>query len=269
MPAPIRCIGDSLTRGAVVIEEAWPAQVERALGRPVLNEGIPGQTSTQIAARVGAVPARLQLEGGLIPAEGPVVGRHAEPDLLGHKHKGGIRGALEGVAGWLVHAKRGPYTFVRDAPGPQVPCPEGAMFVAERPACSVAVLWMGENDVLNGVGRGVVAANLAACLKALQPEEGRFVVLGLFAGSGEEAGTRRHRLKLELNAELARAYPGRVLDVWVPLMAAADPASAEDAADLQKGRTPRSLREDKIHLAPAGEAVIARLVEGFIRSRGW
>lgn len=269
MPAAIRCIGDSLTRGGGGVDEGWPAILAAALGWPTRNEGVPGQTSTQIAARLGAIRTMIELEGGAIPRAGPVACVRVDPDLLGPKHKVFLAGALEGVPGRLNHAKAGPYTFYRDNPGAEMPCPSGAVFVPAQPACAAAVLWMGENDVLNGVGREVIRANLAACIEAMAPEQDRFVVIGLFAGEGEEAGSRRHRLKLALNAELARAWPGQVLDLYTPLLSAADPKSPGDLEDQHRGVVPRSLRQDRLHLGPAGEAVVSRLVEAVFRSRGW
>jgi len=49
---PIVCVGDSFTFGDQVDDDAtWPAQLERALGRPVLNGGVFGYSLTQIVLR--------------------------------------------------------------------------------------------------------------------------------------------------------------------------------------------------------------------------
>ncbi len=269
MPGAIRCIGDSLTSGGGSFEDSYPGRLQRALGRPVINDGVPGQTSAQIAARVGALPVAVEVDGGAIPASGPAACAGVRPDVLGPKHKGALPGALAGVDGRLLHAKTGAYAFLRDAAGAPVPCPPGAAFVPRKVPADLHVLWMGENDPLNAGGRAGILASLAACIGELDAGKGRFVVLGLFAGAGEEAGARRRRLKLELNASLAQAWPGRVLDVHAPLLAAGDPASPEDGADLAQGVVPRSLRQDHIHPNAAGNAVIARLVQAFVESRGW
>ncbi|WP_196259686.1 SGNH/GDSL hydrolase family protein [Pelagibacterium limicola] len=63
--------GDSLTRGAGVSGDAfrYPVRLSAMLGgRTVVNRGIGGQTSTQIAARQGGVPILVTLDGDAIPA---------------------------------------------------------------------------------------------------------------------------------------------------------------------------------------------------------
>ncbi|MDT0682475.1 hypothetical protein RM543_07255 [Roseicyclus sp. F158] len=65
---PVAAWGDSLTEGAGAdLDAAWPAVAEARSGRRIANLGIGGQTSTQIAARQGAVPIAVSLTDGAIP----------------------------------------------------------------------------------------------------------------------------------------------------------------------------------------------------------
>jgi hypothetical protein len=75
MPAdtgPIVAWGDSLTRstGASSAAARYPAIAANLFDpqRVVLNRGIGGQTSTQIAARQGGIPIAVTVEGNAIPA---------------------------------------------------------------------------------------------------------------------------------------------------------------------------------------------------------
>ena len=51
--ATVLALGDSLTFGSgAAPEQAWPAQLQRRSGWKLVNAGVPGETSTQIAARL-------------------------------------------------------------------------------------------------------------------------------------------------------------------------------------------------------------------------
>lgn len=71
MMPPVACWGDSLTAGAGVTGTGfrYPAVASAlyAPARVMVNEGIGGQTSTQVAARQGGVPILTSVTGGAIP----------------------------------------------------------------------------------------------------------------------------------------------------------------------------------------------------------
>jgi len=99
---PIVAWGDSLTSGfgASSRGTAYPADLASLLGRRVVNEGVSGQSSSQIAARQGGVPALLTLAGDMIPPEGPAAIQAASVWPV-TPPRPTLAGALVGVPGVL------------------------------------------------------------------------------------------------------------------------------------------------------------------------
>jgi hypothetical protein len=70
-PGGILAIGDSMTFGeGVKTEEAWPSLLERDLGLPVLNAGVPGYSSAQMAAQLDAWLGRARPRWVLLTVQG-------------------------------------------------------------------------------------------------------------------------------------------------------------------------------------------------------
>jgi lysophospholipase L1-like esterase/uncharacterized protein YraI len=272
--ADIVAWGDSLTYGAGAGKgESYTDQARALLGgvRAIANEGIGGQTSTSIAARMNAVPVLLTLAGDAIPASGPVAVE--DRSVLPVTNQGGstLEGNLCGIDGTLTVAAKvpptdpvPPYVFTREAPGSETACPADSRFV---PADAVAYrnrtawLWLGRNGAAKG---HKIQDDIAAAVKSLGHERylvGSILTARLDVGGGEK------RI-FETNAILKRQYGSRYVDALGALVAAAD-GSAEDQADAALGLVPRSLLSDSIHLNRKGYGIVAKAFTDAMAANGF
>lgn len=259
--ADIVAWGDSLTDGAgAPAGQSYTDQAAALLGgRLIANQGVGGQTSTSIAARMNAVATNVRVEGDAIPASGRVaiIDRTTVP--ITNQYPPALEATLCGVAGQLalsIEAKPNepvpPYVFERSVPGEAVACPPGSR-VSFADAIThknrVAWLWLGRNGADEG---RTVIEDIAAAVKSL--EHDRYLV-GSILAAGLDAGSPAARIR-DTNAELKRQYGKRYVDVLGALIAAAG-SSADDQADAAAGFVPRSLLADSIHLTERGYAIVA------------
>ena len=253
--------GDSLTAGAIVpLGDRYLIQAERLFGfaRAIDNNGAGGQDSTAIAARMNAVPTLLRLADDSIPADGPafVIERSATP--ITNQGPRSLAGTLCGVTGSLAAetADGGnsyAYRFTRARPGSVVGCPAGSPFtfaVGEALQDRVQWIWAGTNGAAPD---HTVVEDIAAMVEAIGHE--RYLVGAILSGAGQPDG--RIANARAVNATLAETYGERFVDLVAVLAAGAD-GSADDAADLAAGITPRSLRVDALHLNARGNAIAAK-----------
>lgn len=131
----------------------------------------------------------------------------------------------------------------------------------------LTVIWAGRNNWTDPV---TVKADIAAMVAALP--HGHYVVVGIINGdySSEYTGTPGLATIEALNSNLATTYGSRFVEARAPLIAAADPASAQDAIDVAHGVPPTSMRgTDPLHLNAAGQAVVAGRVKAVFDANGW
>lgn len=263
--AAIVAWGDSWTAGVgAVAGMSFPEQLQALTGRPVFNGGVSGQTSDQIAARQGGVPALLTLPGDSLPGSGRVTIQEQSTLPVSAEGPGPITGELYGIRGTLSYD--GNLVFQSDTPGAEVTIPPKSPFVPDTFGSrgKVNVFWMGSNNFYDAAG---VETDIALCVAFLS--SGKFIVLALLNAGSEPRGSPSYREITQLNASLAAAYPDNFIDVRQVLVDSYDPASAEDVRDHSNDVPPASLRNDDQHPNEAGYAIVAREVAGFIRTKGW
>lgn len=272
--ADIVAWGDSLTYGAGAGKgESYTDQARALLGgvRDIANEGVGGQSSTSIAARMNAVPVLLTLEGDSIPASGPVA--VVERSALPVTNQGGSRldGSICGIAGTLTVAAAvpptdpvPPYIFTRETAGSETACPAESRFVPADAVAyrnRVAWLWLGRN----GADKGhTIQDDIAAAVKSLGHE--RYLVGSILTARLDQGGGETRIF--ETNAALKRKYGSRYVDVLGALVAAAND-SAEDRADAALGLVPRSLLSDSIHLNRKGYSIVAKAFADAMAANGF
>lgn len=265
--------GDSLTAGAGATggsagNATYPAVAQSLFSPPrcVWRQAVGGQTATQIAARMNAVPILVTLSGGVIPASGAAAVTEKSVNVLSGSggHAGSLRGWLAGIEGTMTTDASGNWSFTRSRARAAVTVGASARFA---PAWGhylrghAAWLWMGRNGAQSG---HTVAGDVAAAVASLGHD--RFLVGGILPSTAD-SGTALAQLNT-LNAQLALAYGQRFLDLPGLLKAAAN-GSGEDADDVAAGFVPRSLRSDHLHLNDAGYALVAQAFHGAHLAMGW
>lgn len=163
------CVGDSMIHGVVGTADSIPTRLTQLTGISFDDLGVIAQTSTEIAARIGATDTILSVEGDMIPASGPVALTALTPKIVNHTGPDtvidsqavqlAIPGTLNGVHGTLRRDQEGgrvnadvpigAFHFVRFDSGAAVACPPGTPFVPDNRTLyrrSPLMLRMGYNN---------------------------------------------------------------------------------------------------------------------------
>ncbi len=270
-------IGDSLTWGdGSTAGNSMPAQFQRLTGREVVNLGVSGQTSTQIAARLGAVPLQVSLAGNIPATTTPVAISNwyapsrptftsAQVAPLNSANSSVARwltGTILGVHGMLLKDASDGYTFVRDAAGPSVAVPANTPFIPDQfdyPDCT-AVIRLGENNLGDPA---TIKLDTAAVVAWLTPLAKQFIVLPPPRQNvaGSWVGTNSYNSQQQLKADLAASYGPHFVDDEAMLIALPNPANAQDMIDVGNGAIPTRYRApDRVHFNDTGYGTIASIV---------
>lgn len=160
---------------------------------------------------------------------------------------------------------------------------ETSMQIAARQLADAAhrdwvnVFWYGHNNLKDPAQMDLqrdpaqVKADIARSVAALAPGNTHFLVLSVVNQDipGERRGEPAYNAILQLNADLAAAYPNNYFDIRSWMVAQADPNKPEDAASLGADLPARSLRWDEVHLTLDGYTAVARRIKDEIEKRGW
>ena len=141
----------------------------------------------------------------------------------------------------------------------------------------VSVFWYGHNNLKDPATIDLqrdpaqVKADIARSVAALAPGNTRFLVLSVVNQDkdGERRGDPVYNAILQLNADLAAAYPNNYFDIRSWMVNQADQSKPEDVASFQADLPARSLRWDEVHLTFDGYVAVAKKVRELITSRGW
>ncbi len=268
--AVVAAWGDSLTAsaGASSAVTAYPtvAGVLFAPDRAVANLGIGGQTSTQIAARMGALPIACAVSGNEIPANDPVAVTSKSINILVNSgvFTGTAHGTLGGVPGTISTDGSGNWTFARTAAGVAAPCPAGTPFIPSAGASfrrRIAWLCLWRNGAQAGHS---VAGDIVAAVASLGHD--RYLIGAILTSAADDPAAIA--AIQSLNGVLAATYGSRFVDLY-DVLQDADDGSAEDLADIAAGFVPRSLRSDAIHLNDEGYAIVAETLVEATLALGW
>lgn len=265
--------GDNLTAGAGATggstgSATYPAVAQTLFSTPrvVHRLGLGGQTSTQIAARMNAVPILVTLANDAIPASGPVAITGKSVNVLYNSgaYTGTQRGWIAGVEGTMTSDAAGNWTFTRVQPGLALSVTPNMHFTCAwgRYLQSFeAWLWLGRNSAQAG---RTVAGDIEAAVKSLR--HNRYLVGAILPSAADSAPSI---LQLgALNAQLSSLYGARFVNLLEALVAGAN-GTAEDSADIAAGYVPRSLRSDHLHLNDAGYARVAAAFHAAHQAMGW
>lgn len=263
--AAIAAWGDSWTSGiGAATGNSYPDQLAALTGRVVFNGGVSGQTSDQIVARQGGVPALLTLPDDAMPGSGAVTVQDQSTFPISAEGPGPITGTLQGIHGALSY--NGSLVFQRDTAGAAVAVPAQSPFTPDTfgREAQINVFWIGGNNFYEPEA---VKSDIAAAAAFLTTD--RFVVLGVLNGGSVPIGTYSYEQVTQLNADLADLYPDNFIDIRRILIEHYDPGLPQDVQDHDNDVPPTSLRNDDQHPNDAGYAVVAQAVAAFIEQEGW
>ena len=237
--------GDSVTSGGQGYVQAakYPALLANEVVLSAVNMGVPGQTSTQIAVRQGAVATYATVTGGVIPASGGVTvtfPKGYEPVTM-YGPGGGTTGSIQGVAG-RVTLSSGVYTFTRTTAGDAVALSGATQFVPDMPYSNYLPVIMAGN--CNVTDTAQVLSDIAAMVASVK-DGGDYLVLSLLNGGTDGKDWRggvQYQAMVTINTQLAATYGKHYIDVHKLLVNAYDPTQATDLEDFQNDVPPLSLR---------------------------
>lgn len=255
-PFGVAAWGDSLTFGNQGIDKGdYPKQLQPLIILPVVNEGVSGQTSTQIGVREGGVPTYATVAGGVIPASGGVTVTFPvgyEP-VTSEGPAGGTPGTIMGVHGLVTLASTA-FTFTRSTAGTAVNAPGSPRFVVDTPyAAYLPVFWEGRNNYLHGEQIKSDLADQVASIPAGQ----NYLVMSIINVDlqNEWKGGVSYNIIVNLNQELAAIYGSHYLDIRGVLVDSYDPALVTDVSDFEHDDVPTSLHDIGIEDATLGNSI--------------
>jgi len=243
-----RALGDSLTAAGssdrtTGFVTSFPGFLQ-TLGSctAVSNEGVAGQTSTQIAVRSGGLATTATIAGGTIPASGPVgVSFKAGYEPVTRYSSVGVAVSISGVEGIAAHIGSGSL-FTRSNPGPPVASPANAPVTVLTGSLNdgFVIIWAGKN---NAFAPAQVLSDIAAMV-AFLPSPKKFVILSVTNSDmpAQWGGASLYKIYQGLNASLASTYPQNYLDIRSLLVDAYNPEIPEDVIDHGHDVMPFSLR---------------------------
>jgi hypothetical protein len=251
--------GDSLTAGCedgTSPDCSYPYQLQKLIqGSTVNNEGIGGQTSTQIAVRMGAVATNVT-SSFTIPASGSVADvtfKTGYEPCHNVGATGSVEGTIDGVQVYCQDAGGGNFTLARVSAGAAVNVNSGDVWMPTVPTGALSgmnIIWAGRNNTsvcpTGGVTTGncQVAADIAAMTAYVAAHGGRFLVLTVINGEldGYAPNSSAYYWTTAIDSWITATYPNNSFDVREPLVAAYDPSNPVDVLDHSHDIPPFSLR---------------------------
>jgi hypothetical protein len=251
--------GDSLTAGCedgIAPECSYPYQLSQLIENSVVNnEGVGGQTSTQIAVRMGALATNVR-NAFTIPESGSVSNVTFKPGYEPCIHVGGagqVEGALDGVQVYCQDAGGGSYTLTRVTAGSAQDVNSGDVWTPVLPAGTLSgtnIIWAGRNNSSTCPTSGAtiencpVARDIAAMTSYVAAHNGRYLVLTVINGEldGYPPYSSAYDWIMAINSWITSTYPNNSFDIRAALVAAYDGSNPVDTLDHSNDVPPFSLR---------------------------
>lgn len=239
---------------------AFPDTLAAITGLECANEGVSQQTSTQVAARQGARPAKFVVVGNKIPRSGSVQVAPLSVTPL-QDHWAELRGSICGIFGTLRLLPDKSHEFVREEDGDEFQTVDVVDFNAEaadKHAGKIAILWMGRSNYLE-IDKIVEDITLAAGKLG----HSNYLVIGIL--NAKLPGHPEHEGVLRLNFALEKRFGERFVDIrkffidhdrrcneqW--------PATS-GVSPLPVHNIPERLRADIIHPNDRGNQLLSLLI---------
>jgi len=286
----IECDGDSLTAGTgSTANFAYPNYVQYYLPDRIVNiNAIGGQTSDQIAARLGGYPINVTLTGGAFTglANSIVLSAISEQFLSTSADTTTrvVSGNVLGIPCFITRTNSGSEVYtIQPGVASSATIPAATPFIPDllpNTRNHINVIWAGKNDstFTNTL------ANVDSIVQNLKQPR-RFIVIGVLPSVNQGLGTTAYNQIIAYNATLQAAYPNNFINSTPPTTAEMayigySPTSG-DLIDIANGVFPAngqsqggstfpvSMHFDNTHLLSNGYNIIGYRVWQFILANGW
>lgn len=268
-PAKLVCWGDSLSYA--ICDPGAGGALQAALSeREIVSRAISGQTSSEIALRMGAYPLTVTFPDDVLPASGRVDVRveGAPSELRGFSttaRVGGVEGTLAFSGGF------GGWSFERAQPGDEVPLAAGSpAHVLDADArAHPGFIWVGRNNVMAPEQTIADVAAMVAAHAAVSDEP--MWVVGVTPARGETTGSSAAEAIAHVNDTLRATYGERYIAMDDHLrddaMAAIglSPTGADRDATASGVIPPSLMDPDGLHFNEHGNRAIAQLLAHVVR----
>jgi len=260
--------GDSISQGG---EDGTPTTICSALhsmsGIPCINYGIAGQKSSGIAARMGAVPVHVAVEGGVIPEVGDVAIEFSPSDyspMMPGRPRLMVKGSIVADDGTQIpgntHCPTTACYFTRLQPGARKNATGARSWISGYSREGFNII----EACTNNIDRPEDCLKDVAAMVASIPTGSSYVVLPPFVGDTPEQwrGGRTYANAESIAKEEARLYPNNFIDVRRALVMAHPPG--KDLV-LNHDITPANLRsvlESGVLTAPLGASGCQMMTNG-------
>lgn len=278
----IVCIGDSLTAGTGGEGVSYPSYLQELLWEdslyiPVRNLGVGGENTVTIAARVSALP--FKVNSFTIPTDNTPVeisfladeGKRIEPLRQG---EAGINPCkIAGVEGLLSIEQENPwsaehtYYFTRSQSGEAVKVEEGATVETNaKNACKdgIFIVFMGENGGFDSIEELII--HQKAILALQEKNKDKYIIVGMTSGTAAE----RAEVEAAMQAEYGAHYVNlrEYLSSEGVYDAGIEPTE-NDLLQMEEGKIPDCLLSDDVHFTKQGYMVIAEKLYAHMKELGY
>jgi hypothetical protein len=262
--------GDSLTAGAGGAGVTPTEELSKIVGLKVLNRGVGGEGSTEIATRAGAHPLNLKF-WSTGKRQGVWDIYQVIPDrALLRQGSNVLGGSINNCVGNLKY-ENSKY-FLQLLKCKKRYSNERVKFQLaglEATNTKFQIIWAGRN---NGGDSKTVTNDVNLMIshfKSMNPEV-KIYLLSIINGSGEGSGTSAYKGIMEVNSALA-SLDAKYIDVRRCLIQDALAGqrlspSGQDLVDIQNDLVPSQLRSDNIHLNSNGYRAVAECLRISLKS---
>lgn len=278
----VAAFGDSMTDAFGTPPVSFGAEVAAQLGVPGFQGGISGQTSTEVAFRVGALTLTFLPAGPLVAGANTwtlIEPTKSWPATVGTFRVEVTYGPDEIVSGTLSRSPSKVWTFtpVSVPAGLSNPAQVFVTSIERKNAIEGAVIFRaGRNNIsdTDEIVRDYKAVRDFVYASQATP---KFLALPVYPSAGSPKGSADYNNIMALNARIEAECGRDYYDLrrWVVdhgVQATGATPTAQDVLDTAADVTPTSLRNlgtDDIHLSAPARIAEAKQIATLITSKGW
>jgi hypothetical protein len=267
--------GDSLTDGTGGV--AYPVILGQLLNRIIDKQSIGGQTSMQIASRMGSRPMLISIAGNVTNGSNAIAITSISNQFLSTPADTTTRYATGSVNGVDVLITRTVASTVetytlKPIISQTVTIPANSLLVLDAQnnyKSAIHLMWWGRNDT-------PVFSNLlnlySQQISTLRKPK-RFVTIGVLSALNEINGSGNKNAIDAINVQLKATYPNNYVEITPPAVGELAfwgyTATSQDLTDISNGVFPTGTRSDNVHLNTLGYSVIAKRVLDKLLDMNW